>query len=97
MTARIIAALVLLAFATPAYAQVCLTRPDMAKELLDRFGESPGRWAMTMGGALIELFEAKSGSWSLAVTRPNGLTCLMAVGEDGWHQQPTAAPRQKGT
>ena len=99
MTARILAAVLVVAlafaFAMPANAQtaLCLPRPDMAKELADRFGEHPGRWAMTSGGALIELFESKSGSWTIAVTRPNGLTCLMAVGEDGWHRRPVAAPK----
>ncbi len=40
---------------------------------------------MTGSTAIFEIWASeKTGTWTILKTTPNGLTCVMAVG-DGWH------------
>ncbi len=42
-------------------------------------------WASPQTG-VIELFTAESGSWTILITMPGGVTCMMGSGE-GWEDQ----------
>jgi hypothetical protein len=40
---------------------------------------------------MVELFVSSAGSWTMLVTRPNGIACVAAAGQ-GWAD----LPRKKG-
>ena len=40
-------------------------------------------------GGVMELYTSKEGTWTLILTQPNGMSCLIAVGE-GWQDIPSA-------
>ena len=75
----------------PASAQgapaICLARDGLLGQLESKYGEVPVAIGVTggvAGGALIELLTAKDGmTWTLILTSPQGLSCLVASGE-GW-------------
>lgn len=69
----------------------CFKRPDLIKYLSANFKESPVAIGVTDAGMLLEVFSTLSGeTWTVAVTTPHGLTCLMATGQD-WQTVPRAA------
>ena len=54
--------------------------------VLEMLGESYGETRQSIGlgaqGQVMELFASEtSGTWTIALTLPNGITCLMAAGE----------------
>ncbi len=54
--------------------------------VLDRLSETYGETRQSMGlgssGRVMEVFASDaSGSWTITVTLPNGMTCLMASGQ----------------
>jgi hypothetical protein len=66
----------------------CFKRSDLVVYLADQFKETPSVVAMTDAGMLLEVFASKRGAtWTMAVTTPAGLTCLMATGQD-WQSMP---------
>ena len=75
----------------PASAQgapaVCRARDGLLSQLESKYGEVPVAIGVTggvTGGALIELLTAKDGmTWTIILTTPQGVSCLIASGE-GW-------------
>ena len=77
-----------MAAAAPPDAQAqmtCGTRDSVVAKLGDKYGEvrrGGGRAGPTV---IFEIWASEAtGSWTILKTTPNGLTCIMAVG-DGWH------------
>ena len=75
--------------AADALAASCGPREAVARRLAAGYGEHPVAAGVTRGGALIELYTSAEGSFSVVLVRPDGLACLMAVGE-GWQKTPPA-------
>ncbi len=77
----------LLVCAAPVLAQMrgmCLPREEAVKKLEDGYGERRvGLGVGPSGGAIYELYVADTGTWTILVTRPNGLSCIAASG-DSW-------------
>ena len=76
--------------ATPSFAQqVCLPRADpIFARLNSQFGEILTEAGVDARGNLVRIFSSpETGTWTLLVTRPDGLTCIMAAGE-GWDRNP---------
>jgi hypothetical protein len=51
-------------------------------ELSGRHGEARGFAGLTQG-AMMELWSAADGAWTLLVTGPDGQTCIVAFGVSG--------------
>ncbi len=71
----------------PASAQgapaICRARDGLLTQLESKYGEVPVAIGVA-DGALIELLTAKDGiTWTIILTSPQGLSCLIASGE-GW-------------
>jgi len=69
------------AFAQPT-ASNCGPRDVVVSRLADRYGES--RQSIGLGGEnqVVEVFASlETGTWTITVTLPNGLTCLVASGQ----------------
>lgn len=79
MKAMICAALVA---ASPAMAQECVGTADAYASLIDNYGEERLAMAMRPDGSVIELWGNKStGTWSMFITLPNGLSCSVGSGQ----------------
>ena len=67
--------------ATPA---ACQQRDDVLKHLAGKYREAPVALGVTNTGGLVEVLSSgEDGTWTIIVTSPTGLSCLMAAGE-GW-------------
>jgi hypothetical protein len=83
--------------AAPAYAQsagpgpACVKRADLIKHLEARYHEAPSAVGIADNGALLEVFSSKSGeTWTVTVTMPNGISCMVASGQQ-WQDVPRVA------
>ena len=85
MTRILLAAAAAFAAAVPAAeARQCGPRDAVLATLADRFGETRRGYGTAGPQALVELHaSAETGTFTVTVTRPDGLTCLIAAGE-GW-------------
>ncbi|WP_170452247.1 hypothetical protein [Ruegeria arenilitoris] len=60
----------------------CAPRPDVLQRLAETYGETRRGIGMARQGMVMEVFASDdTGTWTITVTLPNGLTCLMAAGE----------------
>jgi hypothetical protein len=80
----LIAAAALFVSASSAKAeQFCAPRDRALIQLEKQFEEKVfGRGLAANGKRMIELFVSESSSWTMLVSDPNGLSCIMANGED---------------
>ncbi len=64
-------------------ASSCIDRSDFLEHLSSNFHEVPIAMGLTANGKVLEVVASKSGTWTIIVTLPSGLTCGVAAGE-GW-------------
>lgn len=62
--------------------QVCGPRDAIITRLSARYQERQSAIGMTSGGSLVELFVSPEGTWTFVHTNTEGITCLLAAGED---------------
>ena len=71
--------------AGPAFSQSgpnCAPRDIVVERLAERFGETRQSMGLGANNAVVEVFASdESGSWTITVTSPAGLTCLVASGQ----------------
>lgn len=81
----LLAALAMAVSTAPAKAQqACMPRDAAIKQLEQRYKEAvTGRGLAANGVVMIEMFVAKSGSWTVLASNPRGLSCVVATG-DSW-------------
>ena len=62
----------------------CNERDNVLALLAKKYKETPIAAGVTNTGGLVEvLTDMKSGTWTIIVTTPKGMSCLVAAGE-GW-------------
>ena len=62
---------------------VCMPHDDFRVALHRNFSEAPVAIAVANNGALIELYAKRDkSSWTLVMTRPGGLSCVLVAGEE---------------
>lgn len=86
---RIVGALTVLLIAGPAWAQqACDTRANVMNHLGQKYSETQVGVGVANNGGLVEIMTTQNGStWTMTMTMPNGMTCLMAAGEK-WEDAP---------
>lgn len=63
-------------------AQTCAERGVVVERLQTRYGETRQSIGLGQGNRVIEMFASTdTGTWTIVVTLPNGMTCLLAAGE----------------
>lgn len=67
--------------AGPAAAQQCGATDDLRAALSARYGETVIARGLDAQGRLVEMWGADTGTWTLTVTTPQGLTCIVGAGE----------------
>ena len=88
------AAALILAMTTDVAAQGrnCGPRDAVVTRLADGYGETRQSMGLGANNAVIEVFASdETGSWTITVTRANGLTCLVASGQ-GFEQLAEVLP-----
>ncbi len=76
------------AFSPPAQAQaICGERRAVVATLEKTYSETPVSMGLASNGAIIEILASPLGTFTIILTRPNGLTCVMAAGES-WEDLP---------
>ncbi len=74
------------ATAPPAFAQSCAQREHVIAKLQDSYSEEltfGGLQKSQSGRSVMEVWTSKeTGSYTVLVTRPNGISCIVAVGTD---------------
>src|SRR5215510_10745421 len=61
---------------------LCGERSDVLTKLAVDFRERPASVALTNDGQLLEVMKSDSKlTWTILITNPNGVTCLVAAGE----------------
>ena len=96
-----LAGALLFAAGTSASAQgACGNRADFVTQLGNRYAEAPIALCLTGNGDLVQVFAAANGAtWTITVTRPDGLSCMITEGES-WENlspsQPKVANKEGG-
>ena len=71
------------AFSPPAQAQaMCGQRRAVIANLEKTYSEAPVSIGLASNGSVIEVLASPSGSFTIILTQPNGLACVMAAGEN---------------
>jgi hypothetical protein len=80
------------ALAWPAAAQaVCGEREKFIDHLSNSYAEAPVAIGLASNGNVLEVLKSdKAGTWTIIVTRPNGMSCVVASGE-AWEELPKLA------
>jgi len=84
------AAILLGLMSSKAYAEartICGDRADFVDKLKDSYAEKPVSVGLAANGSVIEVFTAESGTFSILITQPSGVSCLVAAGEE-WLELP---------
>lgn len=74
----------MMAFTSPAAAQTnCMKRENALKQLAMGFNETRIAVGVADNGGLVEVLSSRNGqTWTILMTLPNGISCLMAAGEN---------------
>ena len=76
------------AFSSSAQAQtICGERGAIVASLEKTYSEAPVSMGLGSNGTIIEVFASPSGTFTIILTRPDGMTCVMAAGEN-WEDLP---------
>lgn len=77
-----------------AWAQsACMARDALLKKLSQKYRETPIAVGLANNGQVVELMSSPGGlTWTLVVTTPSGISCLIASGH-AWNKAP--APETK--
>ncbi len=68
----------------------CASRSELIAILKDNLGEIKAGHGLSNRGHLVEVFVSPAGSWTILLSQPNGLSCIVDAGE-GWAMVPAAA------
>ncbi|MGI9370510.1 MAG: hypothetical protein ACR2O2_16900 [Ruegeria sp.] len=60
----------------------CAPRADVVRQLAQDYGETRKAVGLAQQGAMMEVYASDAaGSWTITVTLPDGVTCLVASGQ----------------
>lgn len=60
----------------------CSNHDAVAAELAHQFSERPHAIGLAQDATVMELYASDKGTWTLTVTLPDGMTCLVAAGSN---------------
>lgn len=81
--------LALTAFAGSATAQtVCNERTKFVDQLAGKYSENTVALGLVNNGSVLEILASNKGSWTILVTKPDGISCVVATGE-AWEAVPS--------
>ena len=60
----------------------CAPHANMLSALAKQYGEAPQAIGIVNGSTVLEVLPLKTGSFTILVTGPDGMACIMAAGQD---------------
>ena len=75
----------------------CAPRQMVLDQLAQKYGEARRGIGLVQQGSVMEVFASdETGTWTITVTSPNGLTCLVASGQayEALQEHPTKSGEQ---
>ena len=60
----------------------CAPHADMLSVLAKQYGETPQAIGLISGTTVLEVLSSKAGSFTILVTRADGMACILAAGQD---------------
>ena len=83
--------------AAPAGAQyLCESRSDLIGRLDKIYREAPIALGLMPNGQVLEVLTSANGTWTVIISKPNGLSCAMAAGE-AWSERDRPVSYESGT
>ena len=76
---------------TAAAGPACAVRSAVVAQLAAKYQESRKGIGLAGNDAIVEVFASEAGTWTITVTLPSGMTCLLASGQ-GWEALAEALP-----
>jgi hypothetical protein len=61
--------------------QVCDARKAILSEMKGSYSENPSAIGLASNGTVVEVLSSKDGTWTIIMTSPNGMSCLLAAGK----------------
>lgn len=88
----LLAAFLGLTLSSPVQAQevqnICTDRSEVLGHLATKYSEAPVAMGLANNGGVIEVLASGTGnSWTIIITMPNGVSCMLAAGES-WESLP---------
>lgn len=74
---------------------VCVERNELIDILGERFNETLRSFGLQADGLVLELYASPEGSWTALLTRPDGVSCVVASGE-AWSTMPGPKAGKRG-
>lgn len=59
----------------------CAKRTDAVSHLATKYEEAPVAMGIANNGGVLEVLSSEKGSWTILVTMPNGVSCMLATGQ----------------
>lgn len=81
MAHLVCAALVSFVGPTAQAQSLCGDRTDLLETLSKRYHEVPISMGLSGNGGVVEILASEKGSWTIIVTRPSGVACVITAGE----------------
>ncbi len=79
----LLSAILAIGISSSAVAQnMCSHREDVIAQLAESYSEVPVGGGIATNGGYLELLSSETGSWTVILTFPNGLSCVVATGSD---------------
>ncbi len=60
---------------------LCDARTTVLTELNGNYAEKPSAMGLAKNGTVVEVLRSEGGSWTIIMTAPNGVSCLLATGK----------------
>ena len=70
----------------------CGDRTKITERLWNVYAEEPVSIGLMVNGSIIEVYASYDGTFTVLITSPEGLTCLVATG-DNWEQSTSRKPQ----
>ena len=78
----VIGVALIFAMTSPVSAQmVCGKRDTVLSSLANEYKEHPVSMGLANNGSVLEVLASTAGSWTVVLTRPDGMSCMLATGE----------------
>jgi tetrahydromethanopterin S-methyltransferase subunit C len=75
-------------------ARVCIAYAELRKALQGKYGESPVAFGVHANGSLMQVFASDAGdTWTVVMTSPKGISCIVAGGNDWYVLPPALGPQ----
>lgn len=75
---------------TAAQDRPCAERNNVVDTLDTQYKESPRAIGLVSQEAVLEIFVSETGTWTVVVTDPQGVSCVLAAGQS-WEEIPVAS------